>query len=91
MLIVIDEFESTISQIVKDKEKENVYLCIQKENAERDRNIVMADLDNVERAFNDLSSKYERTKDVVASFAQAEDSLKQDLDALTNRYFVILG
>ena len=62
MLIVVEEFERTIQQIVKDKEKENVYLLIQKEAAQRARDEVVADLDNVERAFTDLSSKFERTR-----------------------------
>ena len=85
MLIVVDEFERTIQQIVKDKEKENVCLFIQKETVERERDEVVADLHNVERAFNDLNSKFERTKDVVAGFAETEESLKQNLDVLTER------
>jgi len=85
MLIVVDEFERTIQQIVKDKEKENVCLFIQKETVERERDEVVADLQNVERAFNDLNNKFERTKDVVAGFAETEESLKQNLDVLTER------
>ena len=85
MLIVVEEFERTIQQIVKDKEKENVYLLIQKETAQRARDEVVADLDNVERAFTDLSSKFERTRDVVASFAHTEDSLKQEAEVLAGR------
>ena len=86
MLIVVEEFERTIQQIVKDKEKENVYLLIQKETAQRARDEVVADLDNVERAFTDLSSKFERTRDVVASFATTEDSLKQEAEVLAGRW-----
>ena len=86
MLIVVEEFERTIQQIVKDKEKENVYLLIQKETAQRARDEVVADLDNVERAFTDLSSKFERTRDVVTSFATTEDSLKQEAEVLAGRW-----
>ena len=85
MLIVVDEFEKTIQQIVRDREKETVYLEIQKEAAGRERDEVVADLQNVERAFTDLSSKYERTKDVVASFATTEEGLKQNVEVLTDR------
>ena len=85
MLIVVDEFEKTIQQIVRDREKETVYLEIQKEAAGRERDEVVADLQNVERAFTDLSSKYERTKDVVASFATTEEGLKQSVEVLTDR------
>ena len=85
MLIVVDEFERTIQQIVKERERESVYLEIQREAAARERNEVVADLQNVERAFNDLSSKFERTKDVVASFAATEEGLKQNVDVLASR------
>ena len=46
----------------------------------------VADLDNVERAFTDLSSKFERTRDVVTSFATTEDSLKQEAEVLAGRW-----
>ena len=85
MLIVVDEFERTIQQIVKEREREIVYLEIQSEAAGRERNEVVADLQNVERAFNDLNSKFERTKDVVASFAATEEGLKQNVEALASR------
>ena len=85
MLIVVDEFERTIQQIVKERERESVYLEIQREAAARERDEVVADLQNVERAFNDLSSKFERTKDVVASFAATEEGLKQNVEVLASR------
>ena len=85
MLIVVDEFERTIQQIVKERERESVYLEIQRETAARERNEVVADLQNVERAFNDLSSKFERTKDVVAGFAATEEGLKQNVEVLSSR------
>ena len=85
MLIVVDEFERTIQQIVKERERDIVYLEIQSEAAGRERNEVVADLQNVERAFNDLNSKFERTKDVVASFAATEDGLKQNVEGLASR------
>lgn len=85
MLIVVDEFERTIQQIVKERERESVYLEIQREAAGRERDEVVADLQNVERAFNDLNSKFERTKDVVASFAATEEGLKQNVEVLSSR------
>lgn len=85
MLIVVDEFERTIQQIVKERERESVYLEIQREAAGRERDEVVADLQNVERAFNDLNSKFLRTKDVVASFAATEEGLKQNVEVLSSR------
>ena len=86
MLIVVDEFERTIQQIVKERERESVYLEIQREAAGRERDEVVADLQNVERAFNDLNSKFLRTKDVVASFASTEEGLKQNVEVLSSRW-----
>ena len=45
----------------------------------------MRDHQNVEKAFGDLSHKYERTKQVVAGLQMREDNLKQSLDGLTTR------
>ena len=45
----------------------------------------MEDLQAVERAFNDLHRKYERTKEVVAGFKSNEDILKRTVEDLTVR------
>ena len=45
----------------------------------------MEDLQAVERAFNDLHRKYERTKEVVAGFKANEDTLKKAVEDLGNR------
>ena len=39
----------------------------------------------MERAFNDLHRKYERTKEVVAGFKSNEDILKRTVEDLTVR------
>ena len=46
---------------------------------------ILEDLQAVERAFNDLHRKYERTKEVVAGFKSNEDVLKRTVEDLTIR------
>ena len=85
MIIVVDEFERTVQGIIKEKDKENVPLLIQKEKVARERDLVVSDLENVERAFSDLNNKYERAVGVVSSFAEGEEQLKSTLEDLTTR------
>lgn len=85
MIIVVDEFERTVQGIIKEKDKENVPLLIQKEKVARERDLVVSDLENVERAFSDLNNKYERAVGVVSSFAEEEEQLKSTLEDLTTR------
>ena len=40
----------------------------------------------MERAFNDLHRKYERTKEEIAGFKSNEDVLKASLEDLTSKY-----
>ena len=50
-----------------------------------ERNDIVRDHQNVERAFTDLNSKYERAKDVVAGLKCDEENLKQNVEILTSR------
>ena len=50
-----------------------------------ERDDVVSDHQNVEKAFVDVNHKYERTKQVVAGLQMREDNLKQSLEALTTR------
>ena len=51
-----------------------------------ERDEVVRDHQNVERAFADLNHKYERTKEVVAGMQLSEDNLKHSVDSLNRRY-----
>ena len=52
---------------------------------QNERNQILEDLQAVERAFNDLHRKYERTKEVVAGFKSNEDTLKKTVEDLSQR------
>ena len=58
----------------------SIFARLQTERAQ-----ILEDLQAVERAFNDLHRKYERTKEVVAGFKSNEDILKRTVEDLTVR------
>merc|ERR1712241_1620854 len=86
MMVIVDEFEKTIGQLIEDKQRSQVVNEIEKERILNERNQILEDLQAVERAFNDLHRKYERTKEVVAGFKSNEDVLKRTVEDLTIRY-----
>ena len=83
---IVEEFEKTIQQLIREKERSQVVAEIERERALTERNQIFEDLQAVERAFTDLHRKYERTKEVIAGFKSNEDVLKSSLDDLTNKY-----
>merc|ERR1712241_421405 len=86
MMVIVDEFEKTIGQLIEDKQRSQVVNEIEKERILNERNQILEDLQAVERAFNDLHRKYERTKEVVAGFKANEDTLKSTVEDLSSRY-----
>ncbi|XP_014681419.1 PREDICTED: transforming acidic coiled-coil-containing protein 3-like isoform X2 [Priapulus caudatus] len=73
---VVSEYETTISQLIAEKEHNK---CEATENnselvAERDQ--VLEDMQNVEKAFSDLHRRYEKAKGVVEALRKNEDTLK---------------
>ena len=99
---IVEEFEKTISQLISEKERESVCNVITRERfveqlsfikvslpdtrLQTERAQILEDLQAVERAFNDLHRKYERTKEVVAGFKSNEDVLKRTVEDLTIRF-----
>ena len=86
MMGIVEEFEKTIQQLIKEKERSQVVTEIERERVLVERNQIFEDLQAVERAFTDLHRKYERTKEVIAGFKSNEDVLKNSLEELTNKY-----
>eukprot|EP00092_Neocalanus_flemingeri_P035827 GFUD01039007.1.p1 GENE.GFUD01039007.1~~GFUD01039007.1.p1 ORF type:complete len:2150 (+),score=757.42 GFUD01039007.1:317-6766(+) len=86
MMIIVEEFEKTIGQLIAEKEREQVCNEISRDRIQNERNQILEDLQAVERAFNDLHRKYERTKEVVAGFKTNEDVLKATVEDLSRRY-----
>jgi len=85
MMLIVGEFEKTISQLLQEKERDNVVLDIEKDRLKLERDQVLEDLGAVERAFADLHRKYERTREVVGGFKSNEDMLKTTVQDLSIR------
>ena len=101
MVTIVEEFEKTINQLVMEKEREDVCQQIVMERLLKKRRIliynmlyfriagerddVVSDHQNVEKAFADLSHKYERTKQVVEGLQMGEDNLKHSVEVLTSK------
>merc|ERR1719187_457976 len=86
MMGIVEEFEKTISQLIAERERERVCQEIERERVTAERNQVMDDLQAVERAFNDLHRKYERTKEVITGFKDNEDMLKTSVEDYNKRF-----
>merc|ERR1719450_765685 len=86
MMGILGQFETTIQELIKEKERDTVSLQILKEKAEKERDQILDDLQNVGRAFKDLQRKYERTKEVINAFKSNEDVLKSNVTDLVNRF-----
>merc|ERR1712079_156331 len=86
MMGIVEEFEKTIQQLIKEKERSQVVTEIERERIFCERNQIFEDLQAVERAFTDLHRKYERTKEVIAGFESNEDVLKASLEDLSSKY-----
>jgi hypothetical protein len=101
MMTIVEEFEKTINQLVMKKEREEICQQIVMERLWKkirmlvdnllyfrticERDDVVSDHQNVEKAFVDVKDKYERTKQVVEGLQMSEDNLKQSLEVLTTR------
>merc|ERR1712079_30299 len=86
MMGIVEEFEKTIQQLIKEKERSQVLTEIDRDRMLTERNQIFEDLQAVERAFTDLHRKYERTKEVIAGFKSNEDVLKASLEDVTSKY-----
>ncbi|XP_059083460.1 transforming acidic coiled-coil-containing protein 3-like isoform X1 [Tigriopus californicus] len=82
MMIVVEEYEKTISEILSERERDRVCHEIEKDKLTSERNQIFDDLRSAERSFNDVHRKYERTKEVISGFKQNEDSLKSKVSDL---------
>jgi len=86
MIKIVEEFEKTIKELVVEKEREDVCQQIVMERIILERDEVVSDHQNVERAFADVNHKYERVREVVEGLQLSEDDLSHSVDTLSRRY-----
>jgi len=86
MMIIVEEFEKTINQLMEEKEREEVCQQIILDRILNEKEDIVRDYKNVERAFGDLTDKYERARNIVPGLKICEDKLKERVDELSARY-----
>merc|ERR1711915_490471 len=86
MMEMVKEYEITVQKLVADKEKELVCKEIELERHSKLKDEIIQDHQNVERAFNDLSQKYERTRFVVVGLQEQEEDLKKKVEDLSQKH-----
>merc|ERR1719309_546488 len=86
MMSVVGEYEATITQLIEEKERETVRLQMEREKVEKDRMLVLQDLQAVQQAFKDLQNRYERTKELIGNCKFKEDKLKSQVKELSSRF-----
>jgi len=86
MMIIVEEFEKTINQLMEEKEREEVCQQIILDRILNEKEDIVRDHKNVERAFGDLTDKYERARNIVPGLKICEDKLKESVDELSARY-----
>merc|ERR1719233_107408 len=86
MMIIVEEFERTINQLMEEKEREEVCQQIILDRIFNEKEDIVKDHNNVERAFGDLTDKYERVRSIVPGLKMCEEKLKKTVSDLSARY-----
>jgi len=85
MMLVVEEFEKTISQMLTDKEHTKMARDEERRAFMRDKTQVLEDLAAAERAFNDVSRKYSRAKETIGGLKSMEDEQKKEVQSAGER------
>lgn len=79
MAVVFEEYESTIANLIAQIEKDKKQHAEERNALINERNEQTAHLTNMEVSFNDLHSKYEKIKQVIANYKTNEEAYKKTL------------
>lgn len=77
--VIMKEYEKTISRLVAEKSQEKTALEEKHADLIKDRDQAQQHLNNMEIAFADIHTKYERLKSVVEAFKKNEETLNKEL------------
>ncbi|XP_014276687.1 serine-rich adhesin for platelets isoform X2 [Halyomorpha halys] len=80
LMMIMEEYEKTISQVVTMREDDKKKFEIEKEQISMEREGAMQHLRNMEIAFNDVHQKYEKCKEVIEAFKHNEEQYKISLN-----------
>ncbi|XP_022126756.2 MATH and LRR domain-containing protein PFE0570w-like [Pieris rapae] len=79
MATVVEQYERTIATLVAELELSKKQHAEERTRLIKDRNEQTAHLSTLEISFNDLHSKYEKSKQIILSLKANEDCLKKSL------------
>lgn len=91
--LIMKEYEKTISRLVAEKSQEKAAFDEKQVDLVKERDQVQQHLNNMEIAFSDIHTKYERLKSIVETFKKNEETLnaalsekQADLDKMQSMY-----
>ncbi|XP_040577502.1 uncharacterized protein [Lepeophtheirus salmonis] len=76
MMDLIDFYEKTAHDIIRERERDRAVLEIENQKLICEKNTLLEDRCSSERAHNDVQRKYERMKEVITDYKSVEDDLK---------------
>merc|ERR1712098_39431 len=79
---IVEEFNGTIDDLVLAKEKDRQSRLLQIEAKIDEKNLVIEDLNCVQRSFNELSGRLQRSREIIANRQNVENSLKKEAERL---------
>lgn len=80
LMMIMEEYEKTISQVVTMREDDKKKFEMEKEQISMEREGALVHLRNMEIAFNDVHQKYEKCKEVIEAFKHNEEQYKISLN-----------
>ncbi|XP_063539507.1 uncharacterized protein LOC134748642 [Cydia strobilella] len=79
MAAVVEEYERTIASLISETEQDKKRFAEERNQLVRDRDEQTAHLASMEVSFNDLHSKYEKSKQVIMGYKTNEETYKKSI------------
>ena len=73
---LVENFKTTINDLLSSREKTRVYHEIEKERIAHEKSQLVDDLLSAENSYKDVKGKYERSRDLIIRYKTDEDNLK---------------
>ncbi|XP_047993910.1 transforming acidic coiled-coil-containing protein 3-like [Leguminivora glycinivorella] len=80
MAAVVEEYERTIASLISETEQDKKRYAEERNQLIRDRDEQTAHLASMEVSFNDLHSKYEKSKQVILGYKTNEEAYKKSIE-----------
>ncbi|XP_040275889.1 transforming acidic coiled-coil-containing protein 3 [Bufo bufo] len=74
---IIAEFESTITQILEDSQRQKELGKLELQKVIHEKQQVQVDLNSMEQSFSDLFKRFEKQKDILDGYRKNEEALKK--------------